>query len=58
MIAEGVEGIRELMLSNANAMYLSSWLGRSVELPFDEELFLEELDKRRSGSVYRKEELK
>ena len=58
MIAEGVEGIRELMLSNANAMYLSSWLGRPVELPFDEELFLEELDKRRRGSVYRKEELK
>lgn len=53
LIAEGMEGIRELMLSNA--MYLSSWLGRPVELPFDEELFLEELNKRCSDSVYSKQ---
>lgn len=45
MIAEGYEGINSLMLSNA--MHLSDWLNQTVELPLDEELFLEELNKRR-----------
>lgn len=48
LIANGQEGIYGLMLSNA--MHLSSWLQRSVDLPFDEELFLEELNKRRKAS--------
>lgn len=48
LVAEGVEGIRGLTLSNA--MHLSSWLERPVELPFDEDLFLEELNRRRSRS--------
>lgn len=48
LIAEGVEGIRGLTISNA--MYLSSWLDCTVELPFDEELFLAELNKRRATS--------
>ena len=30
----------------ANAMLLSSWLGRAVEIPFDDEFFYEELKKR------------
>ena len=30
----------------ANAMHLSSWLGRAVSLPIDDDLFLEELNKR------------
>ena len=47
-MAEGVEGINGLMLSNA--MHLSSWLGHPVTLPIDEELFLEELTKRRASS--------
>lgn len=51
LVAEGTEGIRGLTLSNA--MHLSSWLGRSVELPFDEELFLEELNRRRSRSRHK-----
>ena len=34
----------------SNAMFLSSWLDRTVELPIDEELFLEELNKRRKTS--------
>ncbi len=34
----------------SNAMYLSSWLDRTIELPVDEDLFLEELNKRRSRS--------
>ena len=48
LVAEGTEGINGLTLSNA--MYLSSWLDRTVELPFDEELFLRELNQRRSLS--------
>ena len=48
LVASGVEGIRGLTL--ANAMYLSSWTGETVELPLDEERFLEELNKRRATS--------
>ncbi len=48
LVAEGVEGIRGLTLSNA--MFLSSWLNDTVEIPFDEDLFLRELDKRRANS--------
>jgi predicted dehydrogenase len=48
LIAEGVEGIGGLTLSNA--MHLSSWLKREVEIPFNEDLFLEELNKRRKES--------
>lgn len=51
LVAEGIEGIRGLTLSNA--MHLSGWLGRPVELPFDEELFLEELNRRRSRSRHK-----
>ena len=31
-------------------MFLSSWQDRTVEIPFDEDLFLEELNKRRASS--------
>ncbi len=48
LVAEGLEGINGLTLSNA--MHLSSWLKREVEIPFDEDLFLEELNKRRRES--------
>ena len=48
LVAEGVEGINGLTLSNA--MHLSSWLNQEVEIPFDENLFLEELNKRRAAS--------
>ena len=48
LVADGREGIRGLMLSNA--MHLSSWLGQPVTLPIDEELFKAELDKRRATS--------
>jgi len=48
LVAEGIEGIRGLALSNA--MHLSSWLNKTVELPFDEELFEKELKKRRARS--------
>ena len=48
LVAEGIEGINGLTLSNA--MHLSSWLGKTVEIPFDEDLFLSELNKRRAVS--------
>lgn len=48
LVADGREGINGLTLSNA--MHLSSWLGRPVEIPFDEELFLEKLDEHRRTS--------
>ena len=48
LTAEGYEGINGLTLSNA--MHLSSWLGRAVTLPLDEDLFLAELNKRRATS--------
>ena len=48
LVAEGTEGINGLALSNA--MYLSSWLGKPVDLPVDEELFLRELNQRRKTS--------
>ena len=44
LVAAGEEGINGLTL--ANAMYLSDWLGKTVELPFDEDLYYEELMKR------------
>lgn len=48
LVAEGIEGIRGLTLSNA--MHLSSWLDQTVTLPLDEELFLAELNKKRAAS--------
>lgn len=48
LVARGEEGINGLTLSNA--MHLSSWLGKEVAIPFDEDLFLEELNKRRATS--------
>ena len=48
LVADGREGIRGLMLSNA--MHLSSWLGREVTLPIDEALFRELLLKRCAAS--------
>ena len=44
LIADGSEGINGLTLSNA--MHLSAWLGETVELPFDEDLFFQLLQER------------
>ena len=44
LVAGGEEGINGLILSNA--MHLSSWTGKTIELPFDEDLFYDELMKR------------
>ena len=51
MIADGREGIHGLMLSNA--MHLSAFLGKEVELPIDEDLFYEELKKRIATSRHK-----
>lgn len=48
LVADGKEGINGLILSNA--MHLSSWLGETVELPIDEDLFLEKLNALRATS--------
>lgn len=44
LVAGGAEGINGLTLSNA--MHLSAFLGRPVEIPFDEKLYHDELMKR------------
>ena len=48
LVADGREGLRGLMLSNA--MHLSSWTNSAVTLPIDEVLYKQELDKRRATS--------
>lgn len=53
LVADGREGIRGLTLSNA--MHLSSWLDKAVEIPFDEEQFLTELNKKRAVSKIKKD---
>lgn len=45
LVAPGSDGINGVEL--ANAMHLSSWLNKEVSLPIDEDLYLEELNKRR-----------
>ena len=53
LVAKGQEGINGLTLSNA--MHLSSWLDKTVDVPFDEDLYLEELNKRRATSRAKKD---
>ncbi|MGN1094425.1 MAG: Gfo/Idh/MocA family protein [Candidatus Neoclostridium sp.] len=52
---DGKEGINGVAL--ADAMLLSTWLDKTVDMPFDDELYLAELDKRRATSR-RKETVK
>lgn len=44
LLAPGSEGIKGVEL--ANAILLSGWLGKEVEIPVDQELYLDELNKR------------
>ena len=44
LIAPGTYGIHGVRL--ANAIHLSSWLGKKIDIPFDEDLYLAELNKR------------
>ncbi len=48
LIADGREGINGLTISNA--LHLSAWLGREIELPLDHALFHAELQKRIDSS--------
>ena len=56
LIARGEEGINGLTISNA--AHLSSWLGRKITLPIDEDLFYEELQKKIASSCGKKEPVK
>jgi len=44
LLAPGSDGIHGVAL--ANAIHLSSWLNKEIELPIDEELYLTELNKK------------
>ena len=44
LFVDGKEGLKGVELMDA--MQLSGWLGKMVELPFDDDLYLEELNKR------------
>ncbi|NLM79563.1 MAG: Gfo/Idh/MocA family oxidoreductase [Clostridiales bacterium] len=55
LIANGEKGINGLLISNA--MHLSAWLKKEIEIPFDEDLFYRELMKRVKTSR-RKQEVK
>ena len=52
LLASGFEAINGLQLSNA--MFLSSWTGKPVEVPCDGDLFYELLTKKIEGSTYKK----
>ena len=44
LVADGREGINGLSISNAS--HLSAWTGKTVELPLNDDEYLEELMKR------------
>ena len=48
LVADGREGINGLTLSNA--MHLSAFLGKEIAIPFDEDVYYNELMKRVKGS--------
>jgi predicted dehydrogenase len=48
LVADGREGLNGLTISNA--VHLSAWLGRETAIPFDEQLFYDELMKRVASS--------
>ena len=52
LLAPGLEGINGLQISNA--IYLSSWLDKTIELPVDPEIYFAELSKRIETSKFEK----
>lgn len=52
LIAEGPEGINGLTISNA--AFLSSWLDKEIEIPFDKDLFYDMLQDKIKNSSYKK----
>ena len=55
LLAPGTEGIKGVTI--ANAMHLSSWLGKDISIPFDEDLFLAELEKKIEEEAKSKQEV-
>lgn len=53
LMAPGEEGINGLRISNA--IFLSSWLGKPVDLPVDGDLFYKMLQDKIANSTYKKE---
>lgn len=52
LLSPGLEGINGLTISNA--MHLSSWMDGWVELPIDEDLYYEKLQKKIESSTFKK----
>ena len=52
LLAPGEEGIKGVEL--ANAIYLSSWLNQTVELPIDSDLYFEKLQEKIKQSTSQK----
>lgn len=48
LIANGAEGINGLTISNA--MHMSGWLSKTIRIPFNEDMFMGELNNRRKKS--------
>ena len=55
LFVEGTEGIKSVQMMNA--MILSTWLNRAVELPIDDELYLCELNRRIAESTVIKKDV-
>ena len=55
LLAPGLEGINGLTISNA--MHLSAWTDNWVDLPLNEDLFLEKLQERIKTSTFKKPEV-
>lgn len=53
LMAPGKEGINGLRISNA--IFLSSWLGKTVDVPVDGDLFYEKLQEKIKNSTFKKE---
>ena len=56
LLAPGLEGINGLQISNA--IYLSSWLNKTIEIPVDPDLYFAELSKRIESSKFEKKNVK
>ena len=51
-LSPGEDGVKALEISNA--IYLSSWLNETVELPVDPELYYEKLQEKINTSTFKK----
>ena len=52
LLAPGEDGVKALDISNA--IYLSSWLNETVELPVDPDLYYEKLQEKINTSTFEK----